>query len=107
MGIVYVLSNPAFDNYVKVGRTIDLEQRMKVLDNTSVPLLFRCVFAIEVDDDVAVERLVHQAFADVRVRTTCESPRDCRRLHFLRGLSNEQIQKIFPGNPGTCSTHGV
>lgn len=72
MGIVYVLSNPAFDNYVKVGRTIDLEQRMKVLDNTSVPLLFRCVFAIEVDDDVAVERLVHQAFADVRVRTTRE-----------------------------------
>ena len=26
---------------------------------------------------------------------------------FLRGWSNEQIQKIFPGNPGTCSTHGV
>ena len=72
MGIVYVLSNPAFDNYVKVGRTIELEQRMKVLDNTSVPLPFRCVFAIEVDDDVAVERLVHQAIADVRVRTTRE-----------------------------------
>ena len=72
MGIVYVLSNPAFDNYVKVGRTIDLEQRLKQLDNTSVPLPFRCVFAIEVDDEVAVERLVHQAFADVRVRTTRE-----------------------------------
>lgn len=37
MGIVYVLSNPAFDNYVKVGRTIDLEQRLKQLDNTSEP----------------------------------------------------------------------
>lgn len=72
MGIVYVLSNPAFDNYVKVGRTIDLEQRLRQLDNTSVPLPFRCVFAIEVDDEVAVERLVHQAFADVRVRTTRE-----------------------------------
>lgn len=72
MGIVYVLSNPAFDSYVKVGRTIDLEQRLKQLDNTSVPLPFRCVFAIEVDDEVAVERLVHQAFADVRVRTTRE-----------------------------------
>ena len=72
MGIVYVLSNPAFDNYVKVGRTIDLEQRLKQLDNTSVPLPFRCVFAVEVDDEVAVERLVHQAFADVRVRTTRE-----------------------------------
>jgi hypothetical protein len=72
MGIVYVLSNPAFDNYVKVGRTIDLEQRLKQLDNTSVPLPFRCVFAVQVDDENAVERLVHQAFADVRVRTTRE-----------------------------------
>lgn len=59
MGIVYVLSNPAFDAYVKVGRTIDLEQRLRQLDNTSVPLPFRCVFAVEVEDDVKVERLVH------------------------------------------------
>jgi len=72
MGIVYVLSNPAFDNYVKVGRTIDLEQRLKQLDNTSVPLPFRCVFAVQVDDEIAVEKLVHQAFADVRVRSTRE-----------------------------------
>lgn len=72
MGVVYVLSNPAFDSYIKVGRTIDLEQRLKQLDNTSVPLPFRCVFAIEVEGDVRVERLVHQAFADVRVRSTLE-----------------------------------
>ena len=72
MGIVYVLSNPAFDSYVKIGRTIDLEQRLRQLDNTSVPLPFRCVYAVEVDDDVRVERLVHQAFADVRVRSTRE-----------------------------------
>ena len=72
LGIVYVLSNPAFENYVKIGRTIDLEQRLKQLDNTSVPLPFRCVFAIEVDDANSVERLVHQTFADVRVRSTRE-----------------------------------
>ena len=72
MGIVYVLNNPAFENYVKIGRTINLEQRLKQLDNTSVPLPFRCVFAIEVDDANSVERLVHQTFADVRVRSTRE-----------------------------------
>lgn len=72
MGVVYVLVNPAFDNYVKVGRTVDLEQRLRQLDNTSVPLPFRCVYAIEVEDDITVERLVHQAFADTRVRTTRE-----------------------------------
>lgn len=72
MGIVYVLSNAAFDRYVKVGRTTDLKQRLHRMDNTSVPLPFRCEFAIEVDDDVAVERLVHQAFADVRIRSNRE-----------------------------------
>ena len=72
MAIVYVLSNPAFDRYVKVGRTSDLEQRLRQLVNTSVPLPFRCEFAIEVDDEVEAERLVHQAFADVRVRSSRE-----------------------------------
>lgn len=72
MGIVYVLSNPAFDSYVKVGHTIDLVQRLRSLDNTSVPLPFRCVFAIEVENHVEVERLVHQAFAMHRTRTTRE-----------------------------------
>ena len=72
MAIVYVLSNPAFDRYVKVGRTSDLEQRLRQLDNTSVPLPFRCEFAIDVDDEVEAERLVHQAFADVRVRSSRE-----------------------------------
>lgn len=69
MATVYVLINPAFDNYVKVGRTTNLEQRLRTLDNTSVPLPFRCVFAVEVEDDATVERLVHNAFADHRTRT--------------------------------------
>lgn len=72
MGVVYVLTNSAFEDYVKVGRTTNLEQRLKQLDNTSVPLPFRCVYAVEVEDDSLVEKLVHQAFADHRTRTTRE-----------------------------------
>ena len=45
---------------------------MRSLDNTSVPLPFRCVFAVEVDDENEVERLLHQAFADNRTRTIRE-----------------------------------
>lgn len=59
MAIVYVLSNPAFDRYVKVRRTVDLEQRLRQLDNRSLPLPFRCEFAIEVAYEVEAERLVH------------------------------------------------
>lgn len=72
MAIVYVLVNPAFENYVKIGKTNNLEQRLRSLDNTSVPLPFRCVFAVEVDNEDEVERLLHQAFADSRTRSTRE-----------------------------------
>ncbi|MGJ8533094.1 MAG: GIY-YIG nuclease family protein [Alphaproteobacteria bacterium] len=72
MAIVYVLTNPAFETYVKVGKTTNLEQRIRKLDNTSLPLPFRCVYAVEVKDDTNVERLVHQAFADHRTRKTRE-----------------------------------
>jgi hypothetical protein len=42
---------------VKVGKTINLEQRLRSLDNTSVPRPFRCGFAVDVDDENEVERL--------------------------------------------------
>ena len=72
LGVVYVLVNSAFENYVKIGRTTNLEHRLRSLDNTSVPLPFRCVYAVEVDDENDVERLLHQAFADNWTRTTRE-----------------------------------
>ena len=72
MGIVYVLTNAAFDGYVKIGKTRNLKQRLRSLDNTSVPLPFRCVYAVEVYNDADVERLLHQTFADNRTRTTRE-----------------------------------
>ena len=72
LSVVYVLVNSAFENYVKIGRTTNLEHRLRSLDNTSVPLPFRCVYAVEVDDENDVERLLHQAFADNRTRTIRE-----------------------------------
>jgi hypothetical protein len=71
-GIVYVLVNEAFDGYVKIGKTYNLEQRLRQLDNTSVPLPFRCVYAVQVADMDMVERLAHGAFADHRTRSNRE-----------------------------------
>ncbi len=72
MSIVYILTNTAFDGYVKIGKTTNLEQRLRSLDNTSVPLPFRCVYAVEVENGDEVERLLHQTFADNRTRSTRE-----------------------------------
>ncbi|MDG1736648.1 MAG: GIY-YIG nuclease family protein [Paracoccaceae bacterium] len=54
------------------GERINLEQRLKQLDNTSVPLPFRCVYAVKVADMDSAERLAHGAFADHRTRSNRE-----------------------------------
>lgn len=59
-------------NYVKIGRTTNLEQRIRSLDNTSTPLPFECFFACTVRDAAFVEKQLHDAFLDNRVRSTRE-----------------------------------
>ena len=71
--IVYVLTNEAMDGLVKIGRTTTgVEQRIRELDNTSLPLPFQCFYAGEVKDSLMVEKRLHQAFSDKRIRNNRE-----------------------------------
>ena len=73
MGIVYVITNPAMPGLVKIGKTNQLiEQRLRNLDVTGVPVPFECVAAWEFADADGVEKSLHQAFADRRVRQSRE-----------------------------------
>ena len=72
MSIIYILTNPAFEGYVKIGKTTNLKQRLRSLDNTSIPLPFRCAYAARVTNVDAAEKLLHDAFGDRRVRDNRE-----------------------------------
>tara|TARA_Y100000813_G_C24076811_1_gene311437 strand:- start:192 stop:791 length:600 start_codon:yes stop_codon:yes gene_type:complete len=72
MAIVYILTNPAFPDYIKIGRTTNLKQRLLSLDNTALPLPFECYYAVEVNDSKKVEKLLHQSFDKYRVRSNRE-----------------------------------
>jgi hypothetical protein len=66
--IVYLLTNPTIPDLVKIGRTTDLEARLRQLSTHSgVPVPFECFFACEVQDSVKVERALHDAFGDHRI----------------------------------------
>ena len=61
-GIIYVIENEAFaTQVVKIGKTTDLETRIKQL-NTAVPLPFTYSKASRVDDMDKVERFLHDTF---------------------------------------------
>ena len=49
-GIIYVFVNEAMPGYVKIGKTTNLEQRLKQLYSTPVPLPFECIYAAKVAD---------------------------------------------------------
>ena len=72
MDIVYILTNPAFPDYIKIGRTSNLKQRLISLDNTSMPLPYECYYAAQVDNASKVEKLLHQSFDKYRVRKNRE-----------------------------------
>jgi hypothetical protein len=58
--------------YVKIGKTQNIEGRIRSLDNTNMPLPFSCFFAAEVEKIDFVERQLHDAFGDHRVRSNRE-----------------------------------
>lgn len=68
-GIVYVLTNPAIQNMIKIGITFsdDVKVRMAQLYTTGVPLPFECVYAAKVANYVKVEKALHTAFGPDRI----------------------------------------
>ena len=67
--IVYILTNEAMPNLVKIGKTTrsDVKTRMNELYSSGVPFQFECAYAVEVDDCSTVEKALHVAFNPSRV----------------------------------------
>lgn len=72
--IVYVLTNPAMPGLIKIGMTtqLEVEDRMKQLYGTGVPVPFDCAFACQVKDASEVERALHFAFGNSRINPNRE-----------------------------------
>ena len=105
-GVVYAVENPAMPGYVKIGRTTDLDSRLRSLDNTNVPLPFECFVAMEVDNMREIEGLLHATFADRRTRKTrefFEVPREQveAAMRLTRG------DNVTPENPVAEDAEGV
>ncbi len=70
MDFVYILINEAMPGLIKIGRTTtSVKQRISELNAPAgIPLPFTCYYAARVEDCVKVERKLHEAFGDHRVR---------------------------------------
>jgi len=93
--IVYVLTNPAMPNIVKIGKTTqsDVSLRMSQLYSTGVPLPFECAFAVEVEDCSKVETALHIAFDPSRVNPKREffNIEPEQAIAILKLLGNKEV----------------
>lgn len=94
-GIVYILSNEAMPDLIKIGLTTrnELQSRINELYTTSVPVPFTCEYASRVDDCAKVEQALHQAFSTDRINLNREFFRMSveRVIPILKLVEKEEI----------------
>jgi hypothetical protein len=84
MGYVYIMSNPAMPNLIKVGKSKNPRRRQKALSATSAPHPFKIEFQIESENYGQLEKNVQKYLARYRVNrrreffeTSVENARMC------------------------------
>ena len=97
--IVYVLTNEAMPNLVKIGKTTrsDVKTRMNELYSSGVPFQFECAYAVEVDDCSTVEKALHVAFNPNRVNPKREffSIDPEQAIAILKLLGNKDVTPLL------------
>ncbi|MCH5320547.1 MAG: GIY-YIG nuclease family protein [Eubacterium sp.] len=95
-GLVYILTNPCLDGWVKIGMTErnDIEKRLQELNSpANIPLSYRCYATYKVDNPHEVEKRIHSIIDRVD-----------NSLHAREQLNNGRIREreFFKISPETA-----
>ena len=75
-GYVYILTNPSFrEDWVKIGMTQNMEERLRTLDTTALPLPFKKYATMKTVKYKIAEKHVHhyiERFTNLRIRANRE-----------------------------------
>lgn len=99
-GLVYILTNPCLDGWVKIGMTErnDIDRRLQELNAPpNIPLSFRCYAVYEVDNPSLVEENIHNIIDQVDDSLhACELLENgrVRKREFFK-ISPERAYSIF------------
>ena len=99
-GIVYILTNPCLDGWVKIGMSEkdDIQDRLDELNNPSnIPLSFRAYVIYRVENPLAVEKCIHSLIDTIDDTLRAIEQRDNgrnRKREFFK-ISPEKAFEIF------------
>ena len=84
---VYILTNKAYPDLVKIGKAVDPAQRIKGINNAGVLFEWDLRVALSVTNDFKVETALHREFADYRVDSDQGSSREFFRISYDTALN--------------------
>ena len=79
---VYILTNKAYPNLVKIGKAVNPEDRIKGINSAGTVSEWDLRIAFPVTDDYKVENMVHRHFEDRRVDSDQGSSREFFEVSF-------------------------
>ena len=95
-GVIYILTNPSFKEYVKIGYADDIHARLKQLNNTEcTPFAFRVYATYDVEErltDLKLHSLIDQLNPNLRSIDNVDGKRRVREFY---AMSPEQAYSIL------------
>lgn len=95
-GVIYILTNPSFKNYVKIGYADDIDKRLAQLNRSEcVPFAFRVYATYEVDSrlsDLQIHKIIDKLNPDLRSIEEFEGKKRVREFY---AMSPEDAYSLF------------
>ena len=104
-GVIYILTNPSFPEYVKIGYATDIEKRLKQLNHSeTIPFAFRVHAVYEVEGrltDTTLHQLIDSLNPDLRSIETFDGKERKKEFYAMKAEEAYHILECIAKISGT------
>ena len=106
-GVIYILTNPSFKEYVKIGYAHDIEKRLRQLNRSeTIPFAFRVYAIYEVNSeltDMELHKLIDNLNPDLRTIETFDGKKRVKEFYAMSAEDAYSILESIAKISGTTA----
>ena len=104
-GVIYILTNPSFPDYVKIGYATDIEKRLKQLNRSeTIPFAFRVYAVYDVEQELTdkeLHKLIDNLNPDLRTIETFDGKERVKEFYAMSAEDAYQLLECIAKINGT------